>query len=379
MYHHRTQADGGEGTHISEMIKAFQDSGHSVKVVALVNKEKGNSRKNTFWKFIAKFSPKILYELMEIVYNFIGYFKLLRAMQIFRPHLIYERYSLHNVAGTLAAKTCNIPLLLEVNSPLAYEKEKYDKLVFQKLARNTEKWIFSNADKVMAVSNVLRKYLIEIGIPSEKIYVIPNGVDIKRFCSNNKTIEIRNRYGLDGKTIIGFCGFFKKWHNLEMLLEIINEIKNRNLNLVLIGDGPELESLKKYVQEHVLQDYVIFVGRVSRQEIPEYIDIFDIALLPSITSYASPLKIFEYMAMGKAIIAPRMENIEEVLVDSSNALLFAPNNKSELKDAIHKLVSSPELRGKLGNNAKQDIFKKGYLWKNNVERVVKIYKDCYAV
>ncbi len=382
IYHHRTQADGGEGVHISEMITAFQGLGYTVKITALVNKkDKSQEKNNKFWSSIASLSPMIFYEFMELAYNILGYFRLSKTIRTFHPHFIYERYCLHNFAGIMAAKRYNIPLFLEVNSPLAYEKEKYEKLTFKKLARFTEKNIFLQADKIMVVSGVLKGYLLKIGIPEDKIYVVPNGVNIKQLNERYSGEKIRSQYSLNGKTVLSFVGFFKKWHNLEMLLEIFNKIKEKtkNLHLMLIGDGPEQGPLKRYVHNHALQESVTFTGRVNQEEIPKYIAASDVAILPSITAYASPLKIFEYMMMGKAIIAPRQENIEEILTDEENALLFDSNDIQELKQAIFRFASNPELRKRLGNNARRTIFERSYFWEHNAEQVVKIYKKTVQV
>jgi glycosyltransferase involved in cell wall biosynthesis len=375
LYHHRTRAEDAQGIHIYEMNQAFKNLGHMVDLVELVNKVGSNGKKlnRDFWRSASRSIPEFVYELMELFYNVYGYIALIKQIKKAKPDFIYERYSLYNFCGVLASKRYGIPIILEVNSPLSYEKKRYEKLFFSFLANWSERWICSNASKVIAVSTTLKKILNSEGVPWEQMIVMPNGINPVQFNSGISDEEIRKKYTLNNKTILGFNGWFKKWHGLDILLDLIKDNwKGSNLQVMLIGDGPIFNSLQRDCQAKNIADQITFTGPVSHKDIPRYIATFDIAVIPSATPYASPMKLFEYMAMGKAIAAPRQENILEILDDGEDGLLFDPENKLEFKNALEELIYDPILRKKLGQNAREKIYKRKYLWKENAKKVIDI-------
>ncbi|HWP45693.1 MAG TPA: glycosyltransferase family 4 protein [Candidatus Limnocylindrales bacterium] len=384
LYHHRTQAEDAQGIHIAEIIKAFRNLGHEVEEVSLVkikskevqapNLKLPMSRRSDFWSFLTRFSPKALYEAMEIAYNLIGYQKLSQAIQKFQPDFIYERYALYTFAGVLAAKRYGIPIILEVNAPLAYEQKVYGKLIFPKLAESLERWITSHTTKTVVVSTPLKKHLTGLGVPASHLEVIPNGIDPEQIHPGISGEGVRKKYHLAGKVVLGFIGWFRKWHGLEMLLEVMAEdsFKQTPVHLLLIGEGPAYDSLQKYVKVHALSDRVTFTGPIPHQQVAAYMAAMDVALQPSATPYASPMKLFEYMGMGKAIVAPKQENIEEILIHNESGILFEPSNKKALEEAILKCVQDASFRRRIGSRAREQIFERKYLWKENAKKVIQL-------
>jgi glycosyltransferase involved in cell wall biosynthesis len=332
------------------------------------------SGRSNFWSFLTRFSPKTLYEVMEIAYNLIGYQKLSQAIQKFQPDFIYERYALYTFAGVLAAKRYGIPIILEVNAPLAYEQKVYGKLVFPKLAESLERWITSHTTKTVVVSTPLKKHLIGLGVPAHHLEVIPNGIDPEQIHPDISGEGIRKKYHLEGKVVLGFIGWFRKWHGLEMLLEVMAEdsFKQIPVHLLLIGEGPAYDSLQKYVKVQALSDRVTFTGPIPHQQVAAYMAALDIALQPSATPYASPMKLFEYMGMGKAIVAPKQENIEEILIHNESGILFEPSNKKALEEAILKCVQDASFRRRIGRRAREQVFQRKYLWKENAKKVIQL-------
>ena len=124
LYHHRTQAEDAQGIHICEMVKAFRNLGHDVKVSALVGQDEAEGKKiqRNYWKRLNRFLPDWAYELMSLVYNLYGYRRLCQTIKSDCPNLIYERYSLNTFCGIWASRKFGIPLILEVNAPLYYEQ-----------------------------------------------------------------------------------------------------------------------------------------------------------------------------------------------------------------------------------------------------------------
>ncbi len=376
LYHHRTQAEDAQGIHIYEMVQAFRELGHEVEMVALVKREGESSKpsQNSKWKWLTNLAPAWLYELMSLSYNLIGYRKLAQAIKRRQPDLIYERYALNTFCGVWASRRFGIPLVLEVNAPLRYEQEKLGKLVFKSLARFSERWICSNSTRTLVVSSVMQKIMREQGVPEAHMMVMPNGIDAQKFHPKISGAAMRARYQLEGKAIIGFVGWFRKWHGLEMLLEIFYEARlhEQNACLLLVGEGPAEAELKQYAQTHGLQSEVVFTGPVARTDIPGHLAAMNIAVQPKAPEYACPMKIFEYLGMGKCIVAPDQPNIREILRDRETGYLFQPDNKESLRVTLLELLADATKREQVEARAYQSVFERGFLWKENARRVVEL-------
>lgn len=374
IYHHRTQADDAQGVHINEMVKAFQDLGHEVEIIALVKRNSENEQKThgDWWESINKRTPAWVYELMALLYNFFAYGRLVNKIRQFKPETIYERYSLNTFCGIWASRLFGIPLILEVNAPLAYEQNKLGKLAFKRLARFSERWICSHSTVTLVVSQVMKEMLKSAGVPDEKMMVMPNGINPKTFHSQVSGKEIRQRHGFENALVIGFVGWFRQWHGLEMLLEIMHEARlaEKNVRLLLVGDGPAFAHLQHYIETHGLASAVTMTGPVARREIPHYIAAMDIAVQPAATEYACPMKIPEYMAMARCIIAPDQPNIREILEHGVSAALFSPNDKNALKATLLQLIDDATMRKRLGHAADQCLFERGMLWQYNAARAM---------
>lgn len=376
LYHHRTQADDAQGIHISEMVKAFKDRGHEVDIVALVRTD-GTRRKKTkgaFWERIVAYIPRWFYEVMSLAYNLYGYWSLHRSITLRKPDLIYERYALNTFCGIWASRWFGVSLILEVNAPLHYEQSKLGQLVFRRFACFSERWICSNSTRTIVVSHVMKEFLIRNGVSNEKITVIHNAIDPKKFHPNVSGNLVRQKYGLEGKLVVGFVGWFRRWHGLEMLLKVTSQadLAGRGVRLLLVGDGPAFCDLYDFAKEHKILPFVVFTGPVEPDRIPDHIAAMDIAVQPSVTEYACPIKVIEYMGMAKCIIAPNQPNIREILDDGVNSFLFKAGDQEDFKTVLIKLTESPEARHRLGQNAYQTLCKRRYLWSANADRALNL-------
>jgi glycosyltransferase involved in cell wall biosynthesis len=374
LYHHRTQADDAQGVHIYEMIQAFREQGHEVDVFALVHLDKnGNKRARAgYWGAIARMIPRWTYELMSLLYNVYGYIGLRKVILGNRPDVIYERYSLNTFCGIWASRRFGIPLLLEVNAPLYYEQSQLGELVFRKFAQYAERWICTNSTRTIVVSGVMKEVLTNNGVAEDKISVIPNAIDPTKFHPRVSGTLVRHKYGLQGQLVIGFVGWFRKWHGLEMLLDTMREAEfaQQRVRLLLVGDGPAYPDLYRFAIEHKMLSTVVFTGPVSREDIPDHIAAMDIAVQPSVTEYACPIKIIEYMSMAKCIVAPDQPNIRELLEDGANSILFTPGNAEQLKAALRKAILNSTLRQTYGCNARATLRDRKYLWSVNATRAL---------
>jgi glycosyltransferase involved in cell wall biosynthesis len=199
--------------------------------------------------------------------------------------------------------------------------------------------------------------------------VIPNGVNEAHFSSASGA-SVRTKLGLGGATILGFTGFVRDWHGVDRVIHwMATPDVATSVHLLVVGDGPARHELERLALELGLSHRVIFTGVVSRERVPEYVAAFDIALQPAAVEYASPLKLFEYLAAGKAIVAPRQSNLEEVLVDGKNVLFFDGSRPTALADALSSLVANPLLREALAAGAAATIAERRLTWLDSARRV----------
>jgi glycosyltransferase involved in cell wall biosynthesis len=204
--------------------------------------------------------------------------------------------------------------------------------------------------------------------------VIPNGINQERFSATDTDSRLRKELNLEDKLVLGFTGFVREWHRLDRVVSLLNTIeKQRPRHLLLVGDGPSCDLIKRKAMELGVLDKVTITGIVPREKIATYVSCFDIALQPDVVEYASPLKLFEYLALGRAIVAPDTPNIREVLENGRNSILFNPEEESSFLDAVERLCNEPLLRKKIAIEARKTVTEGGYTWDNNARRVEEIF------
>jgi glycosyltransferase involved in cell wall biosynthesis len=366
LYSHRIQSRDGQSVHIEELVTAFRGLGHEVLVVGPgFYQQAGFGGESRLVAWIRARLPAVVGELAELLYNIPAWWRLRSAFRRFRPDLIYERYNLYYLAGTWVARRHGVKLFLEVNAPLAEERARFGQLRLRWLAGALERFVWRSATKVLAVTGVLQQTISAAGVPPEQIAVVPNGIDPGQFAG------LPAREAGDGAPVLGFVGFVREWHGLDAVIAAMAaERDGPRLRLVVVGDGPTREALEQQAAALGLADRVTFTGLQPREAIPGLVAGFDIALQPLVVSYASPLKIFEYMAAGRAIVAPDQPNIREVLRDGETAALFDPTEAGAMWRAIQRLAGDAALRRRMGDAARDEIARRDYTWRGNAARVM---------
>jgi glycosyltransferase involved in cell wall biosynthesis len=369
LYSHRVQSHDGQSVHIDELVAAFREAGHEVIVVGPSFYEKtsfgGESR---LIQTIRRVLPGFFAELAELIYNLPAFFRLWRVYRSFSPDFVYERYNLYYLCGMLLKRFYRVPFCLEINSPIAEERSRFGALRLRWLARLLEHLVWRSADKVFVVTAVLGEMAVAAGVPPDRITVIPNGVERGAFPPEPyKAAQQRS----DDPVVIGFVGFVREWHGLGAVVSgLASDQGNPPIQLVVVG--PLSPDLERQAQALRVADRVRFTGLQQRGKIPDVIRSFDIALQPRAVGYASPLKLFEYMACGRAIIAPNQPNIREILTDGQNAILFDPEEPGALWRAIRRLAADPEMRERLGNAARRTLDDRDYSWAGNASKVINV-------
>jgi glycosyltransferase involved in cell wall biosynthesis len=375
LFSHRIRSRDGQAVHLEALVMALRRAGHEVLVVGPRSYETaafgGDSAGLAILRHLI---PAMGYELLELAYNLPGIWRLLRANLRFRAELVYERYNLFFFGGLALKWLYRVPFYLEINAPLAEERAAHGGLSLKRLALVLERYVWRRADHVYPVTGVLADYVVAAGVSRELVTVNQNGVDPTQYATITRCEPTGER-----ATTLGFVGFLRTWHGIDTVISLLSEIGARqNLRLLIVGDGPAAPKLIQQVSTLKLNSRVEFLGLVSRDLLPNVVRDCDIALQPRSVPYASPLKLFEYMALGRAIIAPDQPNIREILTHERNALLFEPDSPASLREAVMRLATDGSLRRALGTRARQDIIDRDYTWSGNARRIMENVRRSYV-
>jgi len=205
--------------------------------------------------------------------------------------------------------------------------------------------------------------------PGARVTVIPNAVDPVRFDPRRAGRDaMRARLGLGHRCTIGWTGILRAWHGLDLLLEAI--VRLPDTHLLIVGDGPSREEVERRAAALGVDGRVTVTGRVPHAEVPAYLSAMDVAVVAAErTGIASPMKLLEYLAMGRAVVAPRTESLADVVHDEETALLFEPDSAPGLAACLARLAADPELRAALGERAAAFV-RRERTWERNAERVL---------
>lgn len=367
----------GCSTHVRETCRSLINAGHDTLVsIPVIGEDK--SEKPIDFIIPPLFSSKKLgFDLRLFFSNFIQKKFYEKIISDFKPDAIYERYSLYSWIGGKIAEKYNIPRILEINAPLA--RQHSDRLRFKGMAQKIEERILRKADAVIAISEPLKKYLIEIGVSHGRITVMPIAVDPELFSPKVDGNEVRKQYGLAGKTVFGYVGAFNYYHGIDNLYDLAEHFKAKKLDALLLIVGGEDYKVAKHIEklkELNLTDYVKFTGSVRYETLPSYVAAMDITLIFGHTNYASPTKLFEYASMEKPIIAPDFPPIKAILNqgEESSHFIFNPDDIKDLIEKADYLYNNPQIRKVLTKKIK-DIVLLEHTWESNTNKVLEIFSE----
>ena len=371
-----TQA-GGAATHINGFVRGATELGAEV---AVISNDRIAGFDDTKFVLIDPEPIGTTRASFDLRNNLIFSAGALREIERSPVDLIYQRYGRFTWAGVEAGLRTGLPLFLEYNGSEVWIGKHWDMSGMIPLLERFERLNLDAATRIFVVSDVERRNLLRAGIADEKIVVNPNGVDTEKFRPGIGGDAARRELGVaEDETLAGFVGTFGPWHGVLTLAEAITLLpRDSGVRFLLAGAGRFREEVERIIRAAGKERQVIFTGHVDHERVPALLDACDILLSPHVPLedgsefFGSPTKLFEYMAMGKGIIASRLGQIGEVLADRETALLAEPGDAMELADAILRLSISRELRDRLGAAARQAAIAK-HTWKHNAQRVLDAY------
>jgi len=239
------------------------------------------------------------------------------------------------------------------------------------LADRFERFTFCGAARVFPVTQVLGDMLQRMGVQANRIRVVPNGINPHDFQNLPDQAAAKAKRGLIGRTVIGFIGFVREWDRLDRVLDwLATRPASEAVTLMVVGDGPVRAELEAQATRLGIADRLLFTGVVPRTAVPAEAMCFDIALQTALVPYASPLCLFEYMALGKAIVAPDQPNHHEVLARGVDCLMYQPEAAGSLEAALTDMLANPQRRAQLGSAASQTLAQRQFHWAGNASRVI---------
>jgi len=346
-----------------------------------------HKRKNLFFSDIATHQypglAAFLYSKIRLVARTIHLFlSVLHALVLHKRVRIYAVHGWNPLAGFAAVITGKIigcPIFIDFTdfySDIARFENPFLVPVFQKL----ERFVLFNSTKVVVVSDEMKNVLTKMGVPDEKIHIIPDGTDIEMFNPNIDCSELRSRYNLYNCPVIIFHGDIKPWDGLDILLHAFALVLKHvpNTKLFIIGNGsPHSFKVKKLARDLKINSSVVFTGWINYNQVREFLAIADVGVMPlrstlETNCYLS-FKLFEYCAMGKPVIVSDVKAISKIIKKHNNGILVKPGDIESLTKELLTILTNRNMARVLGKNGRKLVEEK-YNWDTIMNEEAKLYE-----
>jgi glycosyltransferase involved in cell wall biosynthesis len=367
----------GASIHLRELCRALDDAGHEVLIVS---PRTGGRRPDGFRPEVVELGlapedeaacsfladdpgagPSAARAVRSLVSSAAVRSRLESLLRDFGADVVYERYSLLATAGASAARELGVPHVLEVNAPLSEEEAAHRGRAFGQAVREVERALVCGADAVVAVSSGVAEWLVRSGAEPRRVTVVPNGVDPARFhVMAGARAAARIRLGLGDAPVVGFLGTLKPWHDVAGLIRATGQLARAGLRLrlLVVGDGPERPRLETLAQSQGTGRSATFVGAVAHEDVPRYLACLDVAAVTYDATpgfYFSPIKLFEYLAAARPVVAADIGDIPHCVRHRETGLLYPPGDVTALADAILELIVDRPTAARLGVAGREHV------------------------
>jgi glycosyltransferase involved in cell wall biosynthesis len=375
-YFHYQMPDDSAVLHVRQFAQAAQGKGHDVSVHAMnlaaaSAASNGHNLRDAARSWMKARFSRYLHEPKELLWNPRYVRRELAIVRAERPDVILARHHLFTMAEIVVRAITGLPLVLEVNGPASENTTYYHEYAHIPWAGFlSERISLRYADRILVVSDALRRHLIAAyRLPPEKLVVNHNGADCELFHPDVDGSEVRRRYGLGDNLVIGLAASLHPWHGPDLLKGVIEALYRPGVRFLLVGQGPSWDDLRHWVTQRAYGDRVIVTGGLAHADVPAHVAAMDVALVPDSLFYGCSLKTLEYMAAGRAVVAPRYGSFEEVIGHDQDGLLFPPRDLNAAVASIEILLADPALRRRLGDNARRRVTA-NLTWHHNADRAL---------
>jgi glycosyltransferase involved in cell wall biosynthesis len=381
---------GGAASHKAGFCKGLAALGHSVTVIASEGIVGLESVVKDYHIVPPPDVPKSFPVTLNVWANNIRFVRYAsRLLKSRRPDVICQRHSHMNYSALILSRIFKVPFILEYNSPANWKSAaaRQGNPLVAKFKELVERLNVAAADRIMVVSGVLKEELVKRGVPAEKVAVNPNGADAEMFRPDLDPKPARDRFNLHDKIVVGFAGHHNSnntWHGTKFLAQAVGKVaeQRNDVQFLFIGDKGLVDLVSATVTPQS-RPFVTFATSIPHPEMPSVYSACDLLVSPHVhmadgsTFFGSPVKIFEYMAMAKPIVASNVGQLAELLEDRVNALLTEPADVDAIARHIITLAGDAELRNRLGHAARETCLA-GCTWKHNAARFINAFEACHS-
>ena len=301
--------------------------------------------------------------------------KLLPIHRRRRFSLVHGRGVRYGLYARLLSAWWHIPSILELNSINPQSKGVRSVLW---------RYAMRSSDRLVVLSSYAKEWLMkEMAISEDKIDIVINGVDLDLFKISSFSSDLRHKYGLMGVRTVGYVGTVLEWQGVFEFVYVAAIVAGQapDVRFLMVGGGPDLERTIQIAQQYGLSDRFVFTGSVPPHEIPAYLQLMDVVMLPRPPQFlknqlASPLKLFEAMAMKRAVVVTPVRGLSEVIVDRQTGLVAGPSTQ-DIASAVVELLQNEDLRLSLGQAARKQI-DKGFTWESAAMQLIESYRKALA-
>lgn len=309
-----------------------------------------------------------------------------RIAKMQRSALIHaSSFYVTGMAGLTAARQLGIPFIYEMRGLEELMKVSRDDTFVgsgrEAFLRRVETLVAAQADAALIITKALRDEMIERGVDPDRAFVVPNGVHTDRFQPRERDRELEAQLGFADKTVIGYVGGLVDYEGVDLLIEavaLLRSARSDDFRVLIVGDGANERRIRQVTAEHRLMDVVTFTGRVPHSEVNRYLSLVDIAPFPRlplpVCELISPIKPFESMAMGKAVIASDVAALAEIVEDGRTGRLFAKGDAAHLARLLAELIDDADQRRILGAAARDWVVRERD-WQSITSIVNEVYED----
>ena len=382
---------GGAISHIAGILSAFRRAGLQVGLVTFYPPPEQVRSAIDDLEVCAPLPPaaRLTGDATEIISNRPVREAATALARRLRPSFIYQRHASFFFAGVELSRRWQVPLVLEWNGSEVWIRSNWGRTValerlLDPLARATERFAVENATLVAGVSNEAVAMAVEAGAARQKSIVLPNAVDPHYVDSvlmsesgvADPSMSTQSRSTTSascGQDVIGWAGSFASWHGGRLIIQALARLPAR-VQLMMVGDGPDRASCASLASELGVADRIEWTGALPHREALRRLAGCDLLVSPQTplagqSYFQSPIKLFEYMALGRPIVASRLGQIGEVLVDGRTARLVEPANVEELAAAIDGLLNFADRGRALGAAARSEA-ERHHTWDQRAQIVM---------
>jgi glycosyltransferase involved in cell wall biosynthesis len=317
--------------------------------------------------------------------------KLEQFCRLYKPDIIHTCSNYINpIVGIEVSNKLGIPCLYEVRgfwniSRLSYEPEWENTSSYIKYC-NLELECYNKVNKILALNNTIKDYIIDQGVNEEKFIIVRNGVDTQLWKPTSINNNLKGKYNITNHTVFGYIGSIVEYEGLDLLIKATSLLISNgyNIKVIIVGKGNthnvklEFDRLVELTNDLGLTDDIIFTGQIPIDDIKDYYSIIDIICIPRysklICELVTPLKIFEAMSMKKVVIASNVSPMEEVIKDKINGLLHIKDDYNSLADTMSYIIDNSELIDIIGDNARQYVIDNNK-WDYTTSDIIKLYRE----